>query len=80
MMTWFIDVLRIILIHSDDFGRNEHTFLGGWIDRYLLESAPNKVGVLTSTLLKVFEKCNALQNSNTIGITHFYILYLTIDF
>lgn len=67
MMVWFIDVLRITLMQSEDFGRNEHAFLGGWIDRYLLESAPNKVGVLTSTLLKVFEKCNDLQTSNTMG-------------
>ncbi|OXU29027.1 hypothetical protein TSAR_005155 [Trichomalopsis sarcophagae] len=69
MMVWFIDVLRITLMQSEDFGRHEHAFLGGWIDRYLLESAPNKVGVLTSTLLKVFEKCNDLLSSNTMGST-----------
>ncbi|XP_014204492.1 protein MMS22-like [Copidosoma floridanum] len=63
MMTWFIDVLRIILTQSEDFSRSEHVFLDGWIDRYLAESAPNRVGVLTSTLLMVFDKCKSFQNT-----------------
>ncbi|XP_011498574.1 PREDICTED: protein MMS22-like [Ceratosolen solmsi marchali] len=67
MMMWFIDVLRIILTQSDDFGRSEHAFLGGWIDRYLLECSPNRVTILTSVLLQVFDKCNDLQTTNMMG-------------
>ncbi|KAL7294391.1 hypothetical protein TKK_0012396 [Trichogramma kaykai] len=69
MLMWFIDILRIILIKSEDFGLHEHLLLDGWIDRYLKDSAPNKVGVLTSTLLKVFQKCNELHTTNPIGCT-----------
>ena len=74
MMTWFIDVFRIIVTTSEDFGHYEHAFLGGWIDRYFLECGPNKVGVLTSTLLKIFEKCSDPQNCNPIGIIFISIL------
>lgn len=61
MMSWYIDVIQILLLQSKDFSKNEHKFLGGWIDRYLLESADN--AVLTSTLLQVFKKCNQLSSS-----------------
>ena len=67
MMTWYIDVLRIILTNCENFDRHEHGFLGGWIDRYLQDSAPNRVGILTGTLLKVFEKCNYLQRTSSVG-------------
>jgi hypothetical protein len=75
MMMWFIDVLRIILTQCDDFERCEHAFLGGWIDRYLLECTPNKTTILTSVLLKVFERCSEPQSTNITGIIPINMFY-----
>ncbi|XP_058805001.1 protein MMS22-like [Phymastichus coffea] len=65
MMVWYIDVLRIILTQNNNFECDEHELLSGWIDRILSDTAPNRVGVLISTLLKVFLKC--VQNRDFIG-------------
>lgn len=71
MMTWYIDVIKVIFTESEkkqikDFNRNEYKFLGGWIDRYLLENASDKI--LTSTMLHIFKKCNELSNNEMNGI------------
>lgn len=41
----------------------EYNFIGGWIDRYLLECPKNKIAVLLQMLANVFEKCIILQIS-----------------
>ncbi|KAJ8680183.1 hypothetical protein QAD02_015970 [Eretmocerus hayati] len=67
MMTWFIDVFRLIMMHSDDFNCEEHTFIGGWIDRYLKECPLNRTNVLTTSLLEIFDKCSQLRDQNSSG-------------
>lgn len=73
MMTWFIDVFKVIITQSDDFSHHQHTFLGGWIDRHLMDNAPNRNEVLMSTLLTIFDKCKSLQYTGKIFFSFFFI-------
>ncbi|XP_020281370.1 protein MMS22-like isoform X2 [Pseudomyrmex gracilis] len=63
MMTNFIDVLNMILSSNEKLDLGEYTFIGGWIDRYLLECPKNRIAFLLSMLANVFEKCIVLQTS-----------------
>ncbi|XP_032672061.1 protein MMS22-like [Odontomachus brunneus] len=63
MMTNFVDVLNKILSGNEKMDLGEHNFIGGWIDRYLLECPKNRIAVLLEMLANVFEKCVILQVS-----------------
>ncbi|XP_014477165.1 PREDICTED: protein MMS22-like isoform X2 [Dinoponera quadriceps] len=57
MMTNFVDVLNKILSGNEKMDLGEHHFIGGWIDRYLLECPKNRIAALLGMLANVFEKC-----------------------
>lgn len=63
MMTNFVDVLNIILSSNEKMNLGEFNFIGGWIDRYLLECPKNRITPLLEMLVEVFEKCIVLQVS-----------------
>lgn len=63
MMTNFVDVLNKILSGNEQMDLGEHNFIGGWIDRYLLECPKNRIATLLEMLANVFEKCVILQVS-----------------
>lgn len=63
MMTNYVDVLNTILSSSEKIDLEEHNFIGGWIDRYLLECPRNRIGFLLEMLANIFEKCVILQVS-----------------
>lgn len=71
MMTSFVDVLNTILSNNDKMDLGEHYFIGGWIDRYLLECPKNRIGFLLEMLANVFNKCIILQVScnNSVGMS-----------
>lgn len=62
-MTSFVEVLNTILSNNDKMDLGEHLFIGGWIDRYLLECSKNRIGFLLEMLANVFDKCIILQIS-----------------
>ncbi|XP_029176045.1 protein MMS22-like isoform X2 [Nylanderia fulva] len=64
MMTSFVEVLNTILSNNDKMDLGEHHFIGGWIDRYLLECPKNRIGFLLEMLANVFDKCIILQISD----------------
>ncbi|EFN83552.1 Uncharacterized protein C6orf167 [Harpegnathos saltator] len=61
MMTNFVDVLNKILTDNEKMDLGEHHFVGGWIDRYLLECPKNRISTLLVMLVNVFEMCVTLQ-------------------
>ncbi|TGZ50279.1 Uncharacterized protein DBV15_02129 [Temnothorax longispinosus] len=63
MMTNFVDVLNTILSGNEKMDLEEFNFIGGWIDRYLLECPKNRIAFLLEMLANVFEKCIVLQVS-----------------
>jgi len=63
MMTNFVDVLNMILSNNEKLDLGEFNFIGGWIDRYLLECPKNRIASLLEMLANVFEKCIVLQVS-----------------
>jgi len=63
MMTNFVDVLNMILSNNEKMDIGEFNFIGGWIDRYLLECPKNRIASLLEMLANVFEKCIVLQVS-----------------
>lgn len=63
MMINFVDVLNTILSGNEKMDLGEFNFIGGWIDRYLLECPKNRITSLLEMLANVFEKCIALQVS-----------------
>jgi len=63
MMTNFVDVLNMILSNNEKMDLGEFNFIGGWIDRYLLECPKNRIASLLEMLANVFEKCIVLQVS-----------------
>lgn len=63
MMTSFVDVLITILSSNEKMDLEEFNFIGGWIDRYLLECPKNRITPLLEMLVNVFEKCIVLQVS-----------------
>lgn len=71
MMTGFVDVLNIILSKNEKMDLEEFNFVGGWVDRYLLECPKNRIASLLEMLANVFEKCIVLQVScnNSVGMS-----------
>ncbi|KYM87553.1 Protein MMS22-like protein [Atta colombica] len=63
MMINFVDVLNTILAGNEKMDLGEFNFIGGWIDRYLLECQKNRIGSLLEMIANVFEKCIILQVS-----------------
>ncbi|XP_012220703.1 protein MMS22-like isoform X2 [Linepithema humile] len=63
MMTNFVDVLNTVLSASEKIDLGEYNFIGGWIDRYLLECPKNRIGFLLEMLANVLDKCVILQVS-----------------
>ncbi|XP_011860729.1 PREDICTED: protein MMS22-like isoform X2 [Vollenhovia emeryi] len=63
MMTSFVDVLNTILSGNEKMDLEEFNFIGGWIDRYLLECPKNRIAFLLEMLANVFEKCIVQQAS-----------------
>jgi len=63
MMMNFVDTLNIILSGNEKMDLGEYHFIGGWIDRYLLECPKNRISSLLEMLANVFEKCISLQIS-----------------
>ncbi|XP_066597925.1 protein MMS22-like isoform X2 [Prorops nasuta] len=58
MMSDFVEVLSTVLCSGRELGlRDEYIFIGGWIDRYLLECPKTRMQILLKTLLGVMEKC-----------------------
>ncbi|KAL0103091.1 hypothetical protein PUN28_017435 [Cardiocondyla obscurior] len=63
MMTNFVDVLNTILCSNEKMDLEEFNFIGGWINRYLLECPRNRISSLLEMIANVFEKCIVLQVS-----------------
>ncbi|EZA59634.1 Protein MMS22-like protein [Ooceraea biroi] len=64
MMMNFVDTLNTILSGNQKMDLGEYHFIGGWIDRYLLECPKNRIASLLGMLANVFEKCISLQVSS----------------
>ncbi|XP_046741977.1 protein MMS22-like [Diprion similis] len=64
MLYAFVDVLDEILTSSERMELSEHSFIGGWIDRYFLESPRAKVKTLITVLINVLNKCIELRSSS----------------
>lgn len=60
MMMNFVDTLNIVLSGNEKMDLGEYHFIGGWIDRYLLECPKNRIASLLGMLANVFEKCIGL--------------------
>ncbi|KAK2579413.1 hypothetical protein KPH14_003271 [Odynerus spinipes] len=65
MMINFVDVLNIIFSSDTKLELGEYLFIGGWIDRYLLECPKNRVHFTMQILISIFDKCNNLKMLNT---------------
>lgn len=82
-MTSFVDVLNTILSNNDKMDLGEHHFIGGWIDRYLLECPKNRIGFLLEMLANVFDKCIILQiscNNSGLYVCIIFILNKILKF
>ncbi|XP_035727312.1 protein MMS22-like isoform X1 [Vespa mandarinia] len=64
MMINFVDILDIIFSSDTTLELGEHLFIGGWIDRYLLECSKNRVHSVIKILICIFKKCNYLKMFN----------------
>lgn len=63
MMASYVDVLNEIYKSSDNMELSEHSFIGGWIDRYLRECSKTRFNALINVLNNVFDKCVNLRSS-----------------
>ncbi|XP_043496827.1 protein MMS22-like isoform X1 [Polistes fuscatus] len=64
MMINFVDILNIIFSSDTKLELGEHLFIGGWIDRYLLECSRYRVHSVIKILICIFDKCNYLKMAN----------------
>ncbi|KAI4498080.1 hypothetical protein M0802_006904 [Mischocyttarus mexicanus] len=64
MMVNFVDILNIIFSSDTKLELGEDLFIGGWIDRYLLECSKYRVHSVIKILICIFDKCNYLKMIN----------------
>lgn len=64
MMTFYVEVLSVVLNASEKLDQGEHILIGGWIDRYFSDCSRNMFGNLTQILIDIFQKCNQITNKD----------------